>query len=143
MEGVADGEARRGAPRAAKGVAAREHVRPAQQPKANCAPKLRLHLGCCLRAITSKGDLISNALLHRNPMAGLVQCEQLGARNLPLLVRTLTGWLLHPNVGACLVLQTTTDEELAASGHGLCFADLQAEAAAQCSAGCNRMLPRL
>ena len=27
------------------------------------------------------------------------------AHNRPMLVRTLTGWLLHPNVGAALVLQ--------------------------------------
>ena len=50
------------------------------------------------------------------------------ARNLALLVRTLTGWLLHPNVGGCLVLQTEEDVAAAAAGRGLCYSTLKDEA---------------
>jgi len=42
-------------------------------------------------------------------------------------VRTLAGWLLHPNVGACLVLQTEEDVAAAAAGHGLSYTALKGE----------------
>ena len=45
----------------------------------------------------------------------------------PNQVRTLTGWLLHPNVGGCLVLQTEEDVAAAAAGHGLSYTSLKGE----------------
>jgi len=47
------------------------------------------------------------------------------ANNRGLLLRTLLGWMLHPNAGACVVLQTAADEAVAG---GISYDTLRAHA---------------
>ena len=71
--------------------------------------------------------------LH-GPLRPACQCRYARAvgdresNNRPLLIRTLTGWLLHPNVGACVVLQTVSDQVAAESGAGISYDTLRAHA---------------
>jgi len=63
------------------------------------------------------------------------------SNNRPLLIRTLTGWLLHPNVGACVVLQTVSDQVAADNGAGISYDTLRAHAIESGRAGQLEALP--
>ena len=95
---------------------------------------------------SSRGNAFARALERRvAPFSGelgtsvdgvvsLTHTEDGSGRNGPsnnrdLLLRTLLGLLLHPNVGAALVLSTAEDNRLSASGRGVNYTSLETFAA--------------
>ena len=128
---------------AGRGVGTRNYL--VLLPLSSRASAFSRALGRRLRAEAPKEGGLDGvvAMPHTEDGAAEATAEGGGggaANNSALLVRTLLGLLLHPNVGAALVLQTEEDVAAAAAGRGVCYADLEQAARAAGREGALRAL---